>query len=161
VRLQQQHIGTLTPPHHRHMEGRRDGQLWAAEGNDSDGLVASSSDSSAEGDKSSAASTTGVEPRQRQAEDGVEATKVKKKTPAANAVVCPDCDLCDGSGRIAGGLGAVLPWLPVKAYRPCPNFVDRGGVYQRSGQGLDEIAFGRDSTYGGGGGGGGGGDGPN
>jgi hypothetical protein len=65
----------------------------------------------------------------------------------STAVVCPECDLCDGSGRIAGGLGAVLPWLPVKAYRPCPNFVNRGGTYQRSGQGLDEIAFGRDSTY--------------
>jgi hypothetical protein len=133
------------------MEGRRDGQLWAAEGNDSDAPVASSSDSSAEGDKYSAASTAGVEPRQRQAEDGEEATTTtkmtKKENPSAVAVVCPDCDLCDGSGRIAGGLGAVLPWLPVKAYRPCPNFVDRGGVYQRSGQGLDEIAFGRDSTY--------------
>jgi hypothetical protein len=129
------------------MNERRDGQLWAAEGNDSDGPVASS-DSSAEGDKYSAASTAGVEPRQRQAEDGEEATtKMMKEIPA---VVCPDCDLCDGSGRIAGGLGAVLPWLPVKAYRPCPNFVDRGGVYQRSGQGLDEIAFGRDSTYSGG-----------
>jgi hypothetical protein len=64
-----------------------------------------------------------------------------------STAVCPDCDLCDGSGRIAGGLGAVLPWLPVKAYRPCPNFVNRGGTYQRSGQGLDEIAFGLDSTY--------------
>jgi len=62
-------------------------------------------------------------------------------------VKCPNCDLCDGSGRIAGGLGAVLPWLPIKAYRPCPNFIDRGGDYQRSGQGLDEIAFGRDSTF--------------
>ncbi|KAL7558217.1 hypothetical protein ACA910_016098 [Epithemia clementina (nom. ined.)] len=62
-------------------------------------------------------------------------------------VKCPNCGLCDGSGRIAGGLGAVLPWIPIKAYRPCPNFVDRGGQYQRSGQGLDEIAFGRDSSF--------------
>jgi len=60
---------------------------------------------------------------------------------------CPDCDLCDGSGRILGGIGAVLPWVPIKAYRPCPNFVERGGRYQRSGQGLDEIAFGRDSSF--------------
>ena len=66
--------------------------------------------------------------------------------PAAN-VKCPDCDLCDGSGRIAGGLGAVVTWLPIKAYRPCPNFVDRGGNYQRTGQPLDEIAFGRDQKY--------------
>jgi hypothetical protein len=51
--------------------------------------------------------------------------------------------------RILGGLGAVLPWLPVKAYRPCPNFIENGGNYQRSGQGLDEIAFGRDKKFGG------------
>ena len=49
--------------------------------------------------------------------------------------------------RILGGIGVVAPWWPIKAYRPCPNFIDRGGVYQRSGQGLDEIAFGRDSSY--------------
>jgi hypothetical protein len=52
--------------------------------------------------------------------------------------------------RIAGGIGAVFPWIPIKAYRPCPNFIDNGGNYQRSGQGLDEIAFGRDSTFKGG-----------
>ncbi|KAG7361764.1 hypothetical protein IV203_036865 [Nitzschia inconspicua] len=62
-------------------------------------------------------------------------------------VPCPDCDLCDGSGRISGGVGAVLDWWPIKAYRPCPNFIERGGKYTRSGQGLDEIAFGRDSTF--------------
>lgn len=62
-------------------------------------------------------------------------------------VVCPNCDLCDGSGRILGGIGVVLPWWPIKAYRPCPNFIAAGGQYQRSGQGLDEIAFGRDSTF--------------
>jgi len=60
---------------------------------------------------------------------------------------CPNCDLCDGSGRITGGIGAVLDWWPIKAYRPCPNFLESGGLYQRSGQGLDEIAFGRDSTF--------------
>jgi hypothetical protein len=47
------------------------------------------------------------------------------------------------SESIAGGIGAVLPWVPIKAYRPCPTFIARGGNYQRSGQGLDEIAFGR------------------
>lgn len=41
----------------------------------------------------------------------------------------------------------VLDWWPIKAYRPCPNFIERGGRYVRSGQGLDEIAFGRDSTF--------------
>jgi hypothetical protein len=50
--------------------------------------------------------------------------------------------------RIEGGIGVILTWWPIKAFRPCPNFIDKGGVYQRSGQGLDEIAFGRDSTFG-------------
>ncbi|GAX26739.1 hypothetical protein FisN_2Hh312 [Fistulifera solaris] len=62
-------------------------------------------------------------------------------------VKCPECNMCDGSGRILGGIAVVLPWWPIKAYRPCPNFIDRGGIYERSGQGLDEIAFGRDSTF--------------
>jgi len=44
---------------------------------------------------------------------------------------------------IAGGIGALVPWIPIKAYRPCPNFGNRGGSYQRAGQGLDEIAFGK------------------
>ena len=48
---------------------------------------------------------------------------------------------------ILGGIGTVLEWWPIKAYRPCPNFIERGGKYERSGQGLDEIAFGRDSTF--------------
>mmetsp|Transcript_48561 Transcript_48561/g.117469 ORF Transcript_48561/g.117469 Transcript_48561/m.117469 type:complete len:152 (-) Transcript_48561:226-681(-) len=68
-------------------------------------------------------------------------------TPPKPAIKCPDCDLCDGSGRISGGIGAVLDWWPIKAYRPCPNFIERGGMYSRSGQGLDEIAFGRDSKF--------------
>jgi hypothetical protein len=70
-----------------------------------------------------------------------------EEAPPGPPVKCPDCDMCDGSGRILGGLGAILPWLPVKAYRPCPNLVERGGFYSRTGQGLDEIAFGRDSTF--------------
>ncbi len=49
--------------------------------------------------------------------------------------------------RILGGIGTVLTWWPIKAYRPCPNFIENGGRYVRSGQGLDEIAFGRDSTF--------------
>ena len=71
------------------------------------------------------------------------------ESPRAADVKCPDCDLCDGSGRIIGGLGAIelFSWWPIKAYRPCPNFIERGGQYVRSGQGLDEIAFGRDSSY--------------
>ena len=49
--------------------------------------------------------------------------------------------------RILGGIAVVLPWWPIKAYRPCPNFIKNGGRYVRSGQGLDEIAFGRDSSF--------------
>ncbi|GKY96494.1 hypothetical protein MPSEU_000608800 [Mayamaea pseudoterrestris] len=85
------------------------------------------------------------EPSSPESDIGNTATTTAPK-PAA-AVACPDCDRCDGSGRILGGIGMIAPWWPIKAYRPCPNFIDRGGVYQRSGQGLDEIAFGRDSTF--------------
>lgn len=62
-------------------------------------------------------------------------------------VKCPNCDKCDGTGRILGGIAVLFPWWPIKAYRPCPNFIAKGGFYERSGQGLDEIAFGRDSTF--------------
>jgi len=62
-------------------------------------------------------------------------------------VSCPNCNKCDGSGRIEGGIGTILTFWPIKAYRPCPNFIENGGFYTRSGQGLDEIAFGRDSKY--------------
>eukprot|EP00804_Cyclotella_cryptica_P016139 CCRYP_004241-RB/>CCRYP_004241-RB protein AED:0.11 eAED:0.11 QI:159/1/1/1/1/1/3/366/162 len=73
--------------------------------------------------------------------DNDDSAAAEKNSQAS--VPCPDCDLCDGSGRILGGIGTVLEWWPIKAYRPCPNFVERGGKYVRSGQGLDEIAFGR------------------
>jgi hypothetical protein len=127
------HHGTSTPH-----PGRRSGHRAAAEGNGGD-------DSSTPTPVSAPSTARAADEHQRNADR--EGTRAKRTA----AAVCPDCDLCDGSGRIAGGLGAVLPWLPVKAYRPCPNFIDRGGTYQRSGQGLDEIAFGRDSTYSGGG----------
>mmetsp|Transcript_16145 Transcript_16145/g.34900 ORF Transcript_16145/g.34900 Transcript_16145/m.34900 type:complete len:138 (-) Transcript_16145:311-724(-) len=78
--------------------------------------------------------------------DSETTSETADETPKV-AVKCPDCDLCDGSGRILGGIGVVLDWWPIKAYRPCPNFIERGGRYVRSGQGLDEIAFGRDSTF--------------
>jgi hypothetical protein len=61
------------------------------------------------------------------------------------AVKCPNCDKCDGSGRILGGIPTILPWWPIKPYRPCPNFIANGGEYSRIGQPLDEIAFGRAS----------------
>lgn len=50
---------------------------------------------------------------------------------------------CDGNGRIQGGLGVVLKWWPIKAYRPCPDLVKAKKQYQRAGQSLEEIAFGR------------------
>jgi hypothetical protein len=67
-------------------------------------------------------------------------------TPPEPVVKCPDCDKCDGSGRILGGIPLILPWWPIKPYRPCPNFIANGGQYSRIGQPLDEIAFGRGST---------------
>jgi hypothetical protein len=77
------------------------------------------------------------------AADGDELPNNVPKEP----VKCPKCDRCDGSGRILGGLGVIAPWWPIKAYRPCPNFIEAGGNYERAGQGLDEIAFGRDKSY--------------
>jgi hypothetical protein len=53
---------------------------------------------------------------------------------------------CDGTGRVIGGLGAVVDWWPIKAYRPCPELAKAKRQYKRSGQSLDEIAFGRVST---------------
>ena len=41
----------------------------------------------------------------------------------------PECG-CDGSGRVIGGLGAYISWMP-KAYRPCPKFVEAGGIYEK------------------------------
>lgn len=50
---------------------------------------------------------------------------------------------CDGAGRVAGGMGAVVDWWPIKAYRPCPHLIAARKSYTRKGQSLDEIAFGR------------------
>lgn len=53
---------------------------------------------------------------------------------------CPACgkalrDDCDGTGRVAGGLGASV-WLPVKAYRKCPQYKRD---YRQRGQGVQAI----------------------
>lgn len=55
------------------------------------------------------------------------------------------CSICDGSGRVMGGIGAVpgFGWWPIKAYRPCPECSREGRRYKRSGQTLDEVLFGR------------------
>ncbi|CAL9223856.1 unnamed protein product [Arabidopsis halleri] len=52
---------------------------------------------------------------------------------------------CKGDGRIQGGIATVpgFGWWPIKAYRPCPAFVEAGGRYRRIGQSMDEVAFGR------------------
>ncbi|AED94762.1 hypothetical protein AtNW77_Chr5g0124701 [Arabidopsis thaliana] len=52
---------------------------------------------------------------------------------------------CNGDGRIQGGIATVpgFGWWPIKAYRPCPAFVEAGGRYRRIGQSMDEVAFGR------------------
>ncbi|XP_010545139.1 PREDICTED: uncharacterized protein LOC104817582 isoform X2 [Tarenaya hassleriana] len=52
---------------------------------------------------------------------------------------------CNGDGRIQGGIATVpgFGWWPIKAYRPCPAFLAAGGRYQRTGQSMDEVAFGR------------------
>lgn len=41
--------------------------------------------------------------------------------------------------RISGGVGALVPWLPIKAYRPCPSFTEAKYKYTRQGQSLNEV----------------------
>mmetsp|Transcript_12730 Transcript_12730/g.25828 ORF Transcript_12730/g.25828 Transcript_12730/m.25828 type:complete len:93 (-) Transcript_12730:1261-1539(-) len=43
---------------------------------------------------------------------------------------------CDGNGRMLGGLAVVVPWWPIKAFRPCPELVAVQGTYVRAGQSL-------------------------
>lgn len=82
----------------------------------------------------------------------VETSSSDKANPEQNTRIekCPGCGRaggpvsgCNGEGRIIGGLGAVVSWWPIKAYRPCPDFLNTKKKYQRAGQSLDEIAFGR------------------
>lgn len=51
---------------------------------------------------------------------------------------------CNGDGRIQGGIATVpgFGWWPIKAYRPCPEFVASGGRYKRRGQSMDEVTSG-------------------
>ena len=46
--------------------------------------------------------------------------------------VC-NCGSCDGEGRIIGGMGSIpgFGWWPIKAYRPCPNYLESGKKYER------------------------------
>lgn len=83
---------------------------------------------------------------------GEEVVEVQTET-VGQQDICKTCGVaknemaygCDGSGRIMGGIGAVpgFGWWPIKAYRPCGKAVDAGVTYQRKGQGVDEVMFGR------------------
>lgn len=75
---------------------------------------------------------------------------VPPATPAAACGPCAKNPLCngeyldkgcDGTGRISGGVGAVLPWFPVKVYRPCPSYLAAGYQYRREGQTMDQVLF--------------------
>ena len=68
------------------------------------------------------------------------------------AGTCPGCGReggptwgCNGQGRVMGGLASIpgFGWWPIKAYRPCSEYIKAGNVYQRQGQSLDEVAFGK------------------
>lgn len=85
-------------------------------------------------------------------ETGSEVASMMGRVPqTSNPSACQACGKeekvggCNGEGRILGGLGAVpgFSWFPIKAYRPCPAFVEAGGRYKRQGQSLEEVAFGR------------------
>ncbi len=77
----------------------------------------------------------------------------KRAVLKCSAEPCPGCGReegpapgCDGEGRVIGGLGAVVKWWPIKAYRPCEFLVTARKRYARKGQSLNEIAFGRKSS---------------
>uniref|UniRef100_A0A7S0G433 Uncharacterized protein n=1 Tax=Rhodosorus marinus TaxID=101924 RepID=A0A7S0G433_9RHOD len=59
---------------------------------------------------------------------------------AAESEVCPGCRRVNCDGRIQGGIGAIplFSWWPIKAYRPCPEYI-KTKKYKRAGQNLAEI----------------------
>ncbi len=83
----------------------------------------------------------------------MKSAQVRAATATCCAEPCAGCGRaegvapgCDGAGRVVGGLGAVIDWWPIKAYRPCSHLVSARKQYTRKGQSLDEIAFGRKGT---------------
>ena len=48
---------------------------------------------------------------------------------------------CDGTGKIQGGIATVLPWWPIKVFRPCPSYLEAGYQYRREGQTMDQVLF--------------------
>ncbi|KAI3727741.1 hypothetical protein L6452_16361 [Arctium lappa] len=68
-----------------------------------------------------------------------------KSIPFGGCKACGKAEIergCNGEGRIQGGIATVpgFGWWPIKAYRPCPDFVATGGRYRRQGQSMDEVA---------------------
>ena len=53
---------------------------------------------------------------------------------------------CDGSGKVQGGIATVLPWWPIKVFRPCPAYLEAGYVYRREGQTMDQVLFSEPSS---------------
>jgi hypothetical protein len=53
---------------------------------------------------------------------------------------------CAGDGKIQGGIATVLPWWPIKVFRPCPAYLEAGYVYRREGQTMDQVLFSEPST---------------
>mmetsp|Transcript_3429 Transcript_3429/g.8123 ORF Transcript_3429/g.8123 Transcript_3429/m.8123 type:complete len:280 (-) Transcript_3429:41-880(-) len=54
---------------------------------------------------------------------------------------CPSCGRaqrvdCNGYGKLTGGIGNYVDWVPVKAYRQCPRFK---GSYKRRGQKVNRF----------------------
>jgi len=35
----------------------------------------------------------------------------------------------------------VLPWFPIKVFRPCPSYLAAGYEYKREGQTVDQVLF--------------------
>ncbi|GAB5359006.1 hypothetical protein AAMO2058_000507700 [Amorphochlora amoebiformis] len=71
------------------------------------------------------------------------------ETVVQNEERCPGCGRvggpnwgCNGKGNQLGGFALVVPWWPIKVYRPCPEFLAYGGEYYPAGQGVEEILFG-------------------
>mmetsp|Transcript_34274 Transcript_34274/g.97147 ORF Transcript_34274/g.97147 Transcript_34274/m.97147 type:complete len:140 (+) Transcript_34274:111-530(+) len=88
----------------------------------------------------------------RAVQDGSQTSSTAEEvTSEAPQDVCKTCGVklseapggCDGLGRQAGGVGAVIDWWPIKAYRPCPALTASGGKYKRKGQITDEMLFGK------------------
>ncbi|KAI3710687.1 hypothetical protein L2E82_40476 [Cichorium intybus] len=72
-------------------------------------------------------------------------TDQSESIPFGGCKACGKAEIgrgCNGEGRIQGGIATVpgFGWWPIKAYRPCPDFVATGGRYRRQGQSMDEVA---------------------